>query len=195
MYFKKFPTTIWNKTKVVDITRRAVLLEKFADSPYAFLPYTMKEEDSIESVALYYYGDPKLSWLILVANNIIDPYTDMWKNQSTFEKYVAQQYRYDAEVSEGRYDTNTYVPMTEREIVEWTMNETITDNVVHYYSTFNKEIHISKLTYSEFPNNEFLPLRIYDYENEVNESRRNIKLIAQNYVKQVTQELENILND
>lgn len=194
MYFKKFPTTSWNNRKVVDITRRAAILEQFEDSPYAFLPYTMKEEDTIESVALHYYGDPKLSWLIVMANDVIDPYTDFWKNQSTFEKYVAEKYRGQAEESTGRNDTEPFIPMTDREVIEWTQNTTINDNVSHYYSIFNKDIHISPLTFTEAPNGEFIPMRFYDYENDINEYKRNIRLISKQFVKQVTQELENILN-
>lgn len=179
---------------MVDITRRAAFLDKFRGNPYVYLPYTIKEEDTLESIAYNYYGDPGLSWLILIANDIIDPFTDFWKNQRKFEKYIAQKYRAQAEKATGAYNGN-YVPMTEREIVEWTQNETISDNIVHYFSIHNTEVILSKRTGDAGQDPEFRPLRIYDYEDQINEGRRNIYLVSTNYVNQLTAELEKVLND
>ena len=195
MYFKKFPNITWDNKTVVDITRRAAFLDKFRSNPYVFLPYTIAEEDTIESIANDFYGDPGLSWLIVVANDIIDPFTDFWKNQRTFEKFIVQKYRTEAEKSDGRYDADTYIPMKDNEVVEWTQNETITDNIVHYFNLANRDIIISKRTGLAGQDPNFFPLRIYDYEDEINEGKRNIFLISKNYVNQLRAELEKVLND
>lgn len=195
MYFKKFPNVLWNQRKLVDITRRAALIDKFKGNPYVFLPYTIREQDTIESIAYNYYGDPKMSWLIIVANNIIDVHSDFWKSQKPFESLISAKYKEQAERSTGRYDADEYIPMTEREVVEWTQNETITDNIIHYFSVANKDVIVSKRTWEEFPDGEFFPLRIYDYEDQLNEQKRNIVLISKNYVNQLNSELERVLND
>ena len=54
MYFKSFPTTKWNGKDMVDLSRRADLLAKVQGNPMVFLPYTVKEEDTMESIAHFY---------------------------------------------------------------------------------------------------------------------------------------------
>ena len=79
-YFQHFPYILYNDEVVTDITRRSSVLKKLKGNPYLFLPYTIKEGDTIETIADDYYGDPGLSWLIVMANNIIDPIADFFKD-------------------------------------------------------------------------------------------------------------------
>lgn len=118
MYFKSFPTTTWDKKEVVDISRRATILNKVKGDPYGFIPYTVQDGDTIEMIAYHYYGDAELSWLILLANDIIDPYEDFFKEKAQLDQYVINKYRDDwyqkvlltGKVSSGlntAYDTTT----------------------------------------------------------------------------------------
>ena len=93
MYFKSFPTTLWDKKEMVDISRRATILNKVKGDPYGFVPYTVQDGDTIEMIAYHYYGDAELSWLILLANNIIDPYEDFFKEKGQLDQYVINKYR------------------------------------------------------------------------------------------------------
>jgi len=93
MYFKSFPTTLWDKKEMVDISRRATILNKVKGDPYGFVPYTVQDGDTIEMIAYHYYGDAELSWLILLANNIIDPYEDFFKEKGQLDQYIINKYR------------------------------------------------------------------------------------------------------
>lgn len=95
MYFKSFPTTTWDKKEVVDISRRATILNKVKGDPYGFIPYTVQDGDTIEMIAYHYYGDAELSWLILLANDIIDPYEDFFKEKAQLDQYIINKYRDD----------------------------------------------------------------------------------------------------
>lgn len=95
MYFKSFPTTTWDKKEVVDISRRATILNKVKGDPYGFVPYTVQDGDTIEMIAYHYYGDAELSWLILLANDIIDPYEDFFKEKAQLDQYIINKYRDD----------------------------------------------------------------------------------------------------
>ena len=95
MYFKSFPTTTWDKKEVVDISRRATILNKVKGDPYGFIPYTVQDGDTIEMIAYHYYGDAELSWLILLANDIIDPYEDFFKEEAQLDQYIINKYRDD----------------------------------------------------------------------------------------------------
>lgn len=190
-YFSNFPKLIFQNQLMVDITRRAKVLEKLDGNPYLFLPYTIEDGDTIESIANYYYGDPQYSWLIIIANNIIDPYSDFFKSYKIFNDYIAQKYSKDAEKSEGR-------ALTKDEIIAWTQNETITDNILWYQNQFVPEIQLSKETFMNDETKNFFanfsPKRIYDYETEENDKKRNIQLVSSRYVGQIVQEVRSILN-
>lgn len=191
-YFQHFPYILYNNEVVTDITRRSSVLKKLEGNPYLFLPYTIKEGDTIETIADDYYGDPGLSWLIVMANNIIDPIADFFKDYQTFNEFVIQKYSKDAEKSLDR-------ALKKYEILEWTQNTTRTDNIIYYRSVYNKDVLLSKET---FLNNDttknfytdFQPLRFFQYETEENDKLRTIQLISSQYTGQVIQEMRTILN-
>ena len=191
-YFQHFPYILYNDEVVTDITRRSAVLKKLEGNPYLFLPYTIKEGDTIETIADDYYGDPGLSWLIVMANNIIDPIADFFKDYQTFNEFVIQKYSKDAEKNLGR-------ALKKYEILEWTQDTTRTDNIIYYRSVYNKDVLLSKET---FLNNEttknfytdFQPLRFFQYETEENDKLRTIQLISSQYTGQVIQEMRTILN-
>lgn len=191
-YFQHFPYILYNDEVVTDITRRSSVLKKLEGNPYLFLPYTIKEGDTIETIADDYYGDPGLSWLIVMANNIIDPIADFFKDYQTFNEFVIQKYSKDAEKSLDR-------ALKKYEILEWTQDTTRTDNIIYYRSIYNKDVLLSKET---FLNNDttknfytdFQPLRFFQYETEENDKLRTIQLISSQYTGQVIQEMRTILN-
>ena len=75
-YFSNFPTTIYNGVEALDITRRAKISKIVKDSALAYMSYTIPDGDRPEDVAYYYYDDPSLAWLVLMSNDIIDPYPE-----------------------------------------------------------------------------------------------------------------------
>ena len=132
-YFQHFPYILYNDEVVTDITRRSSVLKKLEGNPYLFLPYTIKEGDTIETIADDYYGDPGLSWLIVMANNIIDPIADFFKDYQTFNEFVIQKYSKDAEKSLDR-------ALKKYEILEWTQDTSRTDNIIYYLINAVKEL-------------------------------------------------------
>ena len=89
-YFQHFPTVEYNGEIVTDITRRVKVAERLGRSTYAMLPLTVRDGETAEEVAYYYYGDTAYVWIVYHSNNIFDPYTQ-WplSNEdllSTFKK-------------------------------------------------------------------------------------------------------------
>jgi len=192
MYFKSFPTTNWNGQEMVDLSRRADILQKLKGDPLLFLPYTLEEDDSMESVADFYYGDAKLSWLIAMANGIVDPYTDFWKREDVLHRFIAEKYAEECKASLNL----DYTPEDDQ-IIRWTQDTNYLDNIVHYYSINSDELIISRKTQEggKYASAEFVPLRYYEYEVKENEKKRNISVIATQYVAQIIDEMKTILND
>lgn len=119
-YFDNFPTIKYNGIEVRDITRRKKFLQNNLNNPFVFLPYTIKDSDRPEDIAYYYYGSVDYTWLVLLPNNIIDPYHQWPLSDDNFDKMLMTKY---AEKS-GK---------TGYEVIDWAQDETRTDNVVYYY--------------------------------------------------------------
>lgn len=119
-YFENFPTIEYQGRRVRDLTRRNKFLKNVSTNPLLFLPYTIKEGEKAEDIAYYYYGSTEYTWLVYLANNIIDPYHDWPLDEEDFNKYIIQKYAEQSGLS--GYD-----------VVAWAQDETRDDNIVYYY--------------------------------------------------------------
>jgi len=119
-YFENFPIINYGGRRVRDISRRDRFVERLQSDPYISLPYTIKDGDRPEDIAYYYYGSTDYTWLVLLANNIIDPYHDWPLSEDNFEKYLIEKY---SEISNKKgYD-----------VIDWLRDQSITDNIQYYY--------------------------------------------------------------
>ena len=210
MYFSSFPTTKVNGTELLDITRKFNLSAVAKDDNIlTYMNYTVQEGERPEDIAFYYYDDPSLAWLVLLSNNIIDPYTHWPKASSELEKYIISEY---ASLS-GK---------TGQEVLDWTKSRTIGTNIVEYRAVSDPRLSVNRTTWllkpetdaanlvepyasqvGTFNNNKTIldyrngynPIRIYDYEIELNESRRNITLLNKSLLPTIIAQIETILND
>lgn len=119
-YFSKFPIVQYQDVFVRDITRKNKFREQYLSDPKVFLPYTVQEGERPEDIAHYYYGSVDATWIVLLANNIIDPYFGWYMSEDLFNKYLIEKYK---DVS-GR---------TGYAVIDWTKNQTLADNVAFYY--------------------------------------------------------------
>lgn len=203
-YFNKFPTIQYKGKEAYDITRRSKFLSQTLNNPYVFLPYTVKEGERAEDVAHHYYGSVKYTWLVLMSNDMVDPYTDWPLSEDLFNSYLIDKYKgllgYDG-----------------HRVIDWTQNETITENVIYYYKhEFGQLIRINgqSLIYEYLmternepiqvedgeniflevkPPEGYYPYRIFDFENDLNENKREIVLIDRQYLPIIEDELRTTL--
>ena len=185
MYFSSFPKTDFNGVSLLDITRKANLSTIVKKDALAYMNYTVEEGEKPEDVAFYYYDDVQYAWLVLLANNIIDPYTQWPKNESDLNEYIKVQYADKAGTTgEG--------------VIEWTKNATIGANIMYYQSHSDPNITLNRASYlntSPTEKADYYPVRIYDYEFSLNESRRQIVLINKSLLSTIEDQLERVLHD
>jgi len=261
-YFTYFPKTTYLDRSITDLTRRVKLNDNILLDPYAFLPYTIRGEDRAEDVALYYYGDQNKVWLVYLANNIIDPYTQWPMNNKNFDKTINKKY-YQAPLSFTTIDgtsnkitiinhkftttdpvdynlvsgqnprltsgsmyyaikindhnirlattaanANSGIAMNlsdanglytiQRNVEVWLQSTMINTNIVFYRNTQDPELVINPKSYAldtSLVTSEWNPIRVYDYEVELNDNRRTIYLVNKIYAKQVEEDLKKMLNE
>lgn len=184
MYFNSFPLTKFNNINIIDITRKLELDKAFEKDALAYMNYTVEEGEKPEDVAYYYYDDPSYAWLVLLSNNIVDPYTHWPKDFKSFEEYLKVQYASEAD-AQGQA------------VIEWTKNATIGSNIVHYESLKDPNIRLNRASYLNATDNEraeFFPVRVYDYEFALNEERRQIVLVNKALLPSLKAQMEPLLN-
>lgn len=98
-FFNKFPqrnygflgTTLGIK-RVVDITRRVVVRSYARQNQSLFIRYKLKDHESYETIAAKLYGSPKYHWILMLLNEVVDPFTDMPQKDFVLSKIVSKNY-------------------------------------------------------------------------------------------------------
>ena len=196
-YFRYYPQTQYAfanssftiEKSVKNISLKTVLMDGLSqDDPYAFLRYTVTEDEKAEDIADFYYDDPAMSWLVYFANDIVDPYTQWPKTYENFTEYFRKKYASQA------------LP-TGTDAIIWGQDTTRTDNIVHWKKTDDETILISPDSYiraqtfnGDFVAGEWTAVRRFDYEMEENDELRNIILVNSSYAQTVLENLRSLLN-
>ena len=107
--------------EVLDITRKVRLSTALRSVSLDYLSYTLDDGDKPEDIANYYYDSPDYAWLVLMSNDIVDPYTEWYKSSEELDAYIKVQY----EVKSG---------LTGDAVLDWSKNASIASNIVHYRS-------------------------------------------------------------
>jgi len=101
-YFSKFPvmqyptglnTGSLKFVYVRNLLRRISLTETAKNESSVFLSYDVKDGEKPEHIAERVYGSADMHWIILLCNEIIDPYNDWYKSQNALEQYTSKKYR------------------------------------------------------------------------------------------------------
>ena len=98
-YFKRFPKTFYSKDNytedfefVTNLMVRIRLFDSVLDNRTAFYTYTINDGERPDTVAHKYYGDSKYAWVILAANNYIDPLFEWPLNAEELNSYIKSEY-------------------------------------------------------------------------------------------------------
>jgi hypothetical protein len=119
-YFENFPTIEYQGRRVRDITRRNRFTKAVDRNPLLYLPYTVKDDEKPEDIAYRYYGSVEYTWLVYLANKIVDPYHDWPKTERDFNNYIAK--KYEAQSGLNGFD-----------VVDWTKRQDNDENILYYY--------------------------------------------------------------
>ena len=195
-YFNTLPkilSTNYNGGTVIltNLLARANILPEELKNPILYYTYDIQEGDTPEIVAHKYYDDMYRYWIVLFANQIIDPQWDWPLSGSNFNKYIVDKYTEFNPYSEVHHyekiieqtDVSTLITTKNTVIISSDAYDNIVTNTVTYNLPTGK---VSVTTTGR-------AVDYYTYELELNESKRNIKLLNKNYVNEFETELRNLM--
>ena len=168
-----------SKTLVKNIFRRVILSGKIERYVNAYEAYYIEDGERPETVAYDFYGDSELDWIILTANNIIDPYTQWPMDSNTLLSYVNDIY--DNPDGVHHFETNEILDadgsVLYKEGIE--VNE-------NFRAILSDNTTLSK-------NQTLYTVTNIEYETMVNERRRVIGIPDSNFVNFFTSEIERLM--
>lgn len=168
-YFSNHPVITYRGLNIRNLMLNAQVVKGVLSKTSVVYPYTLEEGDTPTMIAYDYYGSVDYVWLVLLSNDMIDPYTDWYKGTLDFESYLAKTYGSVANAM----------------------------STIHHYAGTDL-VDATPTTYQYMTAEEqglYHPVYVYDWEASRNEARRTINLIDSNSAPRIALELERLLND
>ncbi len=218
-YFNFFPSTLYsvddNNENALDIVTN--IISRFAfesnikQNSSIFYPYEIKDSDTPETIAYKIYGSSERHWIVLLFNDIIDPQYDWPLTYPNFIKYVDEKY-----AANGAANTTVQTGL------QWAQSE---NNIHSYYQintrnistvtpdskTIKERIQITANAYANvitgtstytLQNGKGVSETItkeklthYEYEMQVNEDKRKIRLLEPKFASDVFEEFKQIIRE
>jgi len=207
MYFKKLPnikyhTKLPGSNSSLDsviaknLFRRGKIRADIFNNVSLFTKYSIIGDERPEQVSEKFYGSPLYDWVILISNNVIDITNEWPLSQQTFYDYLIEKYGSEEALNNIKYYKTLEVTNSAGQIVQ---NE---DLIVD--ATFYNKSSLSGFAALEYYDENLasmvqkagseisIPVTNIDYENEINENKRNIFILRSQYLQDVLNDLEDI---
>jgi hypothetical protein len=186
-YFREFPvitfdllkndTSILIQNPLVRFRIRAIMQKR---SKF-FYDHTIEDGQSAQTLAFHYYDDPSYDWLIYLANDIVDPQYDWPLTYEQLNSFVRSKYG--------------SIPTAQSTIVSY--EQTIQESATLFDGTFvdKRTVTIDANTYGTLAPSFRRALDAYTYEQELNDEKREIRIIVRQYLTSIVADIESALNE
>lgn len=185
-YVSRLPgATISDYKKVKNIFKRGVLREDIFQNLAFFTKYQIKGNDRPDNVANDFYDDPTLDWLVMLCNNIVNLQSEWPLNRNDFETYLLDKY--------GSYAEIDAVHHYETVEIKNNAGAIIVEEGLRVESDFSISFYDGKLEQQVTVNNSAVAVTNYQYEEEIEDNKRNIFLLKPEYVAIVLDDMEEMM--
>lgn len=170
-YFSDFPQIEYQAKIARSIMARPRIASSLLSNPAAIYSYTVNNDLRPDQVAHLYYGDSELLWLIFLANNIVDPYYGWPLTQNTFQDFIISKY---GTIATAKSTIKHYRYQEKDKATDeiWKTKEIITKETYDLNGTFGTLRNITNAQLQRYQ-----AVTAFIYEEELNESKRVIKVI------------------
>lgn len=182
-YVSRLPdANISDYINVKNFFKRITLKQDIYQDLSFFTKYKVEGDDRPDNVAFKEYGRSDLDWIVLTSNNILNIQSEWPMPQFEFDKYLIEKY--------GTYDNlnNTH----HHETTELKNN----DDVIIVQKGLRVESNYS-ITYFEdsgmVTQNPVVEVTNYQYEEQLNDSKRNIFLLKDIYLNVIIDDFQDLM--
>jgi len=168
-------STVPDYNVAVNLLIRNKLKTAVEDDVAIYYPYIVPEGMRPDVLSFQYYGDTIYTWAIYLMNNIIDPYWEWPLSYKDLREYLIDKYG-SIETAKSQIHHYEYTARARAE-------KTGTSDPVPAY-----KLEIDYQTYTETAVDEREIIYSYGYEQDLNETKREIQLIDVAYIQTVQEE-------
>lgn len=174
-YFQKIPVIGYDidgsgeKILAVDILQRIKIRDILLNNYLIFYTYTVKDGETPEIIAEKLYGNAQYHWIVLLANNIVDPVYDWPMSQDNLINTI-----------HALYDS----PHVDGLIYSY-------QTIDHYEDSYGNTI--DEATFLTLPFVKRKQVMIYDQMVADNEAKRQIRLLDPKFVSQVDSQADSLM--
>lgn len=202
-YFRKVPdfeyvnrlpnSKIGDYIQVKNFFKRGKIRPDIFQNLMFFEKYKIVGDNRPDNVAYEFYGDANLDWIVLISNNILNIQTEWPLTQTSFDKYLVEKYKVVGDTETDTYNriyngihhyettraTNSSGAILVREglMVDENYSLTYYDELISAYSTI-------------YP---VIPVTNYEYEEKIEDNKRNIFLLKQRYLNVIIDDMDDIM--
>ena len=171
---------------VKNLFKRVFLREDIYQNLTFFKKYSVVGDDRPDNVAAQVYEDSTLDWLILLTNNIINVQNEWPLPQEDFDRYLLDKYNdnYDKIYNEVHHFETIEVKDSNDVVIVPEGLEVSEDFSTTYYDYF-----IGGLTTA---NNITRPVTNYQYEEKLENKKREIFILKPEYISVVMDDIDDI---
>ncbi len=193
-YFKKVPNfeyvsrlpdaNISDYIPVKNLFKKGALREDIFQDLAFFTKYQVQGNDRPDNVAFKVYNDSSLDWLVLAANNVVNVKTEWPMTQLEYDQYLLDKYGSYEKVNEVHHYETVEQRNGRNVIVVPKGLRVASDYSITYFDDRDGGL-VTKYPVKTVTN--------YDYEESLQENRRNIFILKARYLPIVLDDLEDIM--
>lgn len=172
--------------QVKNLFKRGKLREDIFQNLAFFEKYNIQGDDRPDNVAFKVYGDSSLDWVVLLCNNIVNIQSEWPISQTSFDEYLLNKYGGYDNLYNGvhHYETKEYKNSSGVVIVPKGLQVPSTYSVSYFDNI--SEIQVETGNISE-------PITNYQYEEKIDNEKRNIFVLKPRYLNIIIDDIEDIM--
>jgi hypothetical protein len=183
-YFNNFPKVSYDIKKnnhnqiVTNLMVRYKLTAALKAQPLNYYTYTIEDGQRPDNVAFELYSISSYSWILLLVNSIHDPNYEWPLTQRSFEAFLKAKYG--------------SIPVAQSTVHEY--RKVINEQSVLFDNTIipKRTLVVDETTYNTLSTDAREIIYKYDYEEELNNERRNILYIPSAILSDVLAEISDV---
>lgn len=205
-YFRQLPSfeyvnrtpdsKIGDFTEVKNLFKRGNIRPDIFENVAFFEKYKITGDDRPDNVAFKLYNDSTLDWVVLLSNNIINVQTEWPLTQVSFDTYLKEKYGVGLNTEEEVY-SKIYSDIHHWETIEIKNSQGVTiipgglevpfnygAGMKYYDFSIDQEVLITNAT---------VPVTNYEYEEKIENAKRNIYILKPTYLNVITDDMIDIM--
>ena len=196
-YFRNLPEFEYvNRTKegrsegdfsiVKNFFKRGKLREDIFQDLTFFTKYIVQGDDRPDNVADKVYNDATLDWVILMSNNIVSVQSEWPLSQADFNTYITNKYDDEEILYSGihHYESREVKTTDNSIIIPAGERVGVGQSVSYYDNALGQHVRATDVA---------IPITNYQFEDKLNNDKRNIFVLKSSYLNIVFDDLEEIM--